>query len=99
MGSLRNTANHTTQRPCRAILTKRPWQPHHHHLLQEPKVNRGALQCPASWMRSSTLDSTSQMGRDCGWQGSSIILRTLLFPETTTQGTKHKATLRQALPM
>ena len=35
--------------PCRAILTKRPWQPHHHHLLllQEPRVNRGALQCPA----------------------------------------------------
>ena len=93
--------------PCRVILTKRPWQPHHHHLLlQEPKVNRGALQCPArlvfdnwkqcrrnifkykdksvikqlqktqltffskSWMRSSTLDWTSQMGRDCGWQGT-----------------------------
>jgi len=96
--TLRQKANQThTHRQWRATLTRQ--QCHHHHHLQDQRANRGALQCPASWTKSSTPGWTSLTRWGWGLQGSFTILLTLPFLGTTTQGIKPKATPIRAPPM
>merc|ERR1712226_1096870 len=49
----RRTTHRTTK--CRATLTRQQCQHHPHHHLQGQRANLGALQCPASWTKSSII--------------------------------------------
>jgi len=89
---------HTTTMPSYTYETTM-CQHHPHRHLQEQRASLGALQCPASWTKSSILGWTSPTRRGSGLQGSSTILLTLPSLETITQGTKRKVTPIRALLM